>query len=91
MKARHTLPIIFCVLYIALSIVLVLNSGAGHDWGTGAFFILSFPLGLVGLGLEVLFPNRGLMMLCPLFGLIQYGVIGYWLGRRSDDKERNAK
>ncbi len=87
MRKSHLLPIIFPVAYLVAVVISLFNSGAGHDWGTGALVILSLPLGALGLLLEWLFPNAGLILLLPLFGFLQYVFIGYfvgcWLDRRS--------
>jgi len=86
MGQRHILAIFFPIIYLIILIICVFNSGAGHDWGTGALLIASFPLGLIPLGLDVVFPKQEFILLCPLLGLFQYILIGYWLGRRIDRK-----
>lgn len=86
MKTRHSLAIVLAIMYVLLLVFFVLNSGAGHDWGTGAFYILSFPLGLAGIGLDILWPDKGLLLLSPVLGLFQYGLIGYMVGRKLEPK-----
>jgi hypothetical protein len=80
MRKRYLFAILLPIVYIAVSVIFVLNSGAGHDWGTGALLILSLPLGAVSLALEYLFPKYGLITLFPLFGILQYVLVGYFLG-----------
>lgn len=82
MKKRYIFSVAFVIAYIVLAAFLVVNSGAGHDWGTGALVVLSFPLGLIALGLDYLLPNSGVILLFPFFGLLQYCLIGYFVGRR---------
>ena len=76
--------IIFPIVYLAALALSLFNSGAGHGWGTGAMVILSLPLGSLSLVLEWLFPNAGLILLIPLFGFLQYMLIGYFVGSRLD-------
>lgn len=84
MKKRHVFSSVFAIAYLVLAAFFVVNSGAGHDWGTGAFVVLSFPLGLVALGLDYLLPNTGVIVLFPFLGFIQYWLIGYFVGRRCE-------
>ena len=81
MRARHKVPILFVVGYLALLILLFLNSGAGHDWGTGAYVISTFPLGLISLALDYSFPHHDLILMLPFLGFVQYCLIGYFVGR----------
>lgn len=82
MKKRYIFSLVFAIGYIILAAFFVANSGAGHDWGTGALVVLSFPLGLIALGLDYLLPNSGVIVLFPFLGFIQYCIIGYFVGRR---------
>jgi hypothetical protein len=86
MRKRYLLPIIFPVAYLAAAVILIFNSGAGHDWGTGALLILSLPLGVLGFLLEWLLPHSGLIVLFPLFGFLQYIYIGYFVGSWLDGR-----
>ena len=72
-----------------LLLIFLLNSGTGHGWGTGAYVIVSLPLGLVALGLEYLSPGNGFIFLLPILGLIQFGAVGYLTGRRMDRNHRH--
>ena len=82
MRKKVFLPLIFATIYLVLGVIFVLNSGAGHDWGTGAYVIISLPLGLIALALEYTSPNKGFVYLLRFLGLIQYLVLGYLLGAR---------
>ena len=84
MQQRITVPIVLGLIYIVLNVFFFLNSGAGHDWGTGAMVLISIPLGLLALLLESLFPNSGFVLLAPVLGFLQYLIIGYVLGRKGD-------
>jgi hypothetical protein len=84
LKQRVTIPIVLGLIYIILSVLFLFNSGAGHDWGTGAIVVISIPLGLLALLFEALFPNNGFVLLAPVLGFFQYLIIGYILGRKGD-------
>ncbi len=88
MKKRFGYPVLFVACYLLLAGLFVVYSGAGHDWGTGAMVIMTLPLGLVALVLDYGFPNQGFVLFLPILGLLQYLVLGYWLGRRADKKGR---
>jgi len=88
MKPRYFLPIIFVAIYIALELFFLVNSGAGHGWGTGAMVIITLPLGLIALALELALPQFGLILLLPVLGLVQYVILGYVVGILIGRKKR---
>lgn len=81
MKKRHAGALVAAAAYISATIFFMVNSGAGHGWGTGALFVASLPLGAVAFLFGWLAPNTGFALTFPLFGLIQYICIGYLIGR----------
>lgn len=87
MKKAALYAFIFPVCYIILMVFFLFNSGAGHDWGTGALFIASLPLAAIAIAFDSIFPGMGFDLLFPLLGLVQYVAIGYaigaWVDRRS--------
>lgn len=86
MKQRYTFAVAFATIFLVSLIIFFFNSGAGHGWGTGALFIISLPLGAIPFGLEEMFPNYGFALLFPVFGLTQYIILGYWVGRWFEKK-----
>jgi hypothetical protein len=87
MKNRHGFAVAFGLGYILLLVVFFLSSGAGHDWGTGAMVACSMPAGLIAIGLYYLFPSSGLGVLFPILGLLQWIMIGYFIGRFLDKRK----
>jgi hypothetical protein len=84
LNQRITIPIVLGFIYILLNVLFLFNSGAGHDWGTGAMFLISMPLGLLAVLFESLFPHSGFIVLAPALGFFQYLILGYVLGIRAD-------
>ena len=84
MRNKYLVPIFAGVGYCGLLVFFVVNSGAGHGWGTGALVTSSMPLGLLAIGADAIFPNYGLGWLFPILGLVQWLGIGYMIGKRMD-------
>ena len=86
MKARYSLPVILVLIYIALELFFLVNSGAGHGWGTGAMVIITFPTGLIALAADDAFPRYRFVLALPVLGLLQYMIVGYVIGRRIENR-----
>lgn len=83
---HYLFALIFPAIYILLLLFFLFNSGAGHDWGTGAMVVLAMPLGGIGLLLEWFFPHSGLILSVPFLGLLQYFLIGLLIGKKIEQK-----
>ena len=86
MKRRFKLSLILIVTYIPLAVIFVFNSGAGHGWGIGPFFLISLPGAGLALLLASVTNNDNFLFLMPVFAIIQWALIGYIIGRRQEGR-----
>lgn len=85
-------PVVLVIAYFVAFAYFFVNSGAGHDWGSVAVFLMNLPLGLISLGWDHLSGTRGFSF-PPLvaLGLLQYIMIGYFIGRWQDRRALKRK
>ena len=95
MKNRHLYSIILPIIYIAITVFCIFNSKLGHAGFTGPAFyfaiIISFPMGLLAFGLAAISSTIAYIYLFPVFGLIQYVLIGYFFGRWLDRRQARLR
>jgi hypothetical protein len=95
MKNRHLFSIILPIIYIAANAFCLFNSEWGHAGPTGYVvifvIIISFPLGIIPFGLAAVTGNAALMFLFPIFGIVQYVLIGYFFGRWMDGRQARLR